>query len=154
MTDNVEDSMKTRPPLPPPVANLYAAVAELEQAYKGRKFTLDGHLLVSVGEVLAETALRMRRLKMSAPVHDAMCADRGDVQIKITARGSVALRHPCNPLVIFQAVSPSEAEISYDGSGKIAWDNAGPMQSNGQRSISLTKIEALRPDRARRSISD
>jgi len=102
--------MKTRLPLPPPVAKLYAAVAELEQIYKGRKFTLDGHLLGSVSEVLAETALKMRLLKMSAPVHDAVCNDRGDVQIKITAKRSIGLRHPCNHLIIFQVVSPAEAE--------------------------------------------
>jgi hypothetical protein len=87
--------MRTRLPLPPPVAKLYAAVAELEATYKGRKFTLDGHLLGSVGEVLAETALKMRLLKMSAPVHDAVCDDRGNVQTKITAKRAIALRHPC-----------------------------------------------------------
>ena len=133
----------TRLPLPPPVAKLYAAVAELEQKYPGRKFTLDGHLLGSVGEVLAESALKMRLLKMSAPVHDAVCSDRGDVQIKITAKRSIALRHPCNHLIIFRVVSPTEAEIFYDGPGGIVWVNAGPMQSNGQRSISLKKIESL-----------
>jgi hypothetical protein len=133
----------TRLPLPPPVAKLYAAVAELEHTYPGRKFTLDGHLLGSVGEVLAESALKMRLLKMSAPVHDAVCSDRGDVQIKITAKRSIALRHPCNHLIIFQVVSPTEAEIFYDGPGAIVWENAGPMQSNGQRSISLKKIKSL-----------
>ena len=136
--------MKTRLPLPPPVAKLYAAVAELEKTYAGRKFTLDGHLLGSVGEVLAETALKMRLLKMSAPVHDAVCEDRGDVQIKITAKRSIALRHACNHLIIFQVVSPAEAEIFYDGPGNIVWENAGRMQSNGQRSISLKKIDGLR----------
>jgi hypothetical protein len=135
--------MKKRVPLPPPVAKLYAAVAELEHTYPGRKFTLDGHLLGSVGEVLAESALKMRLLKMSAPVHDAVCGDRGDVQIKITAKRSIALRHPCNHLVVFQVVSPTEAEIFYDGPGAIVWDKAGRMQSNGQRSISLKKIDDL-----------
>lgn len=135
--------MKTRLSLPRPVAKLYAAVAELEENYKGRKFTLDGHLLGSIGEVLAETALKMRLLKMSAPVHDAVCDDRGDVQIKITAKRTIGLRHPCNHLIIFRVVSPQEAEIFYDGPGKIVWENAGPKQSNGQRSISLKKIEGL-----------
>ncbi len=67
-----------------------------------------------------------------------------DVQIKITAKRSIGLRHPCNHLIIFRVLSPAEAEIFYDGPGTIVWENAGPMQSNGQRSISLTKIESLR----------
>jgi hypothetical protein len=54
-----------------------------------------------------------------------------------------ARRHPCNHLIIFQVVSPTEAEIFCDGPGGIVWENAGPMQSNGQRSISLKKIESL-----------
>ena len=65
------------------------------------------------------------------------------MQIKITAN-SIALRHACNHLIIFQVVSPQEAEIFYDGPGNIVWENAGPMQSNGQRSLSLKKIDGLR----------
>ena len=83
-------------------------------------------------------------LKMSAPVHDAVCTDRGDVQIKMTAKRSIGLRHPCNHLIVFKIVSPTEAEIFYDGPGKIVWENAGPMRPNGQRSISLSKIDRLR----------
>src|SRR5947209_8079688 len=89
--------MKGRLPLPAAIAKLYEAVAELEAAYgeHKRKFTLDGHLLGSIGEVLVATAMKMRLLKMSAPVHDAVCNDRGDVQIKITAGNSIAMRHAC-----------------------------------------------------------
>jgi hypothetical protein len=137
--------MKKRLPLPPAVAKLYAAIAELESAYgeHGRRFTLDGHLLGSVGEVLAATAFNMKLLKMSAPIHDAVCGDRGDVQIKITASASVALRHECNHLVVFRIVSPEEAEIFYDGPGALVWENCGPKQSNGQRKISLKKIDDI-----------
>jgi hypothetical protein len=59
-------------------------------------------------------------------------------------RISIALRHPCNHLIIFQVVSPTEAEIFYDEPGNVVWENSGPMQSNGQRSISLKKIDGLR----------
>ncbi|WP_408860888.1 DUF6998 domain-containing protein [Acidiphilium sp.] len=38
--------------LPDAVARIYEAVAELERQYPGRKFTPDGHLVGSIGEVV------------------------------------------------------------------------------------------------------
>jgi hypothetical protein len=45
--------MKQRIKLPAPVAAIYKAVEELEAAYPSRKFTPDGHLVGSIGEVIA-----------------------------------------------------------------------------------------------------
>jgi hypothetical protein len=39
--------------LPEAVAQIYRAVEELEALYRPRKFTPDGHLVGSIGEVLA-----------------------------------------------------------------------------------------------------
>ena len=44
--------MTTRIKLPAPIADIYRAVAALEQLYPGRKFTPDGHLVGSIGEVI------------------------------------------------------------------------------------------------------
>ena len=49
--------MTRRVPLPEPVARIYKAIAELEALYPGRKFTPDGHLVGSIGEVIAAEAL-------------------------------------------------------------------------------------------------
>jgi len=129
--------------MPPAVAKLYEAVRELEEMYPHRKFTPDGHLLGSIGEILAEEALKLKLLAMSAPVHDAVCSERGDVQIKITAGRSIGLRHPCEHLIVFRIISPKEAEIAYDGPGEPAWESAGPKQSNGQRGIGLKRLAGL-----------
>ena len=39
--------------VPEIVRELYSSVAELEELFPGRKFTLDGHLVGSIGEVIA-----------------------------------------------------------------------------------------------------
>jgi hypothetical protein len=52
------DSVR-RMKLPGPVAAIYKAVADLEAMYPGRKFTPDGHLVGSIGEVVAAEALRL-----------------------------------------------------------------------------------------------
>ena len=79
---------------------------------------------------------------MSRPGHDAYDAN-GDVQIKITAGSSIAMYAICDRLVVVRVVSPEEAEIIYDGSGKPAWEKAGKKGKNGQRVISLSRLRAI-----------
>lgn len=134
--------MLRRIPLPDAVARIYEATAELEKRYPQRKFTPDGHLVGSIGEVIAGEALNLQLHPMSYPGHDAFDA-AGDVQIKLTAGKRVALYACCKRLVVLRIVSPKEAEIIYDGPGEPAWNAAGEMQKNGQRQISLHALTAL-----------
>jgi hypothetical protein len=134
--------MNRRVKLPPPVAAIYRAVAELEALYPDRKFTPDGHLVGSIGEVVAAEALGLTLHPSSHPGHDAFDAD-GDVQIKLTGGDSVSLYATCDRLVVLRIVSPKEAEIVYDGDGEPAWDEAGPMSNNGQRRISIKRLVAI-----------
>ena len=138
-------SMSKRVPLPTPVAKIYEAVAELEAKYPGRKFTPDGHLVGSIGEVVAAEALGLTLYPASNAGHDAHDGRGGDVQIKMTGpKGrSVALYATCVRLVVLKVVSELEAEIVYDGPGEPAWSAAGAMGKNGQRVMSLSKLRAL-----------
>jgi hypothetical protein len=148
-----DESMKPgdRVKLPKTVAKLYEAVEELKAAYPGRHFTLDGHLVGSIGEVVAREIFGFELLPASAPGHDAMCSTRGRVQIKITAGKSIALRAECDHLIVLRIVSPQEAEIVYDGKGDLAWRCAGPMQKNGQRTVRLSKLETSKQQVLRKS---
>lgn len=128
--------------LPEPVARIYKAVAELEALYPGRKFTPDGHLVGSIGEVIAAEVLGLQLHKSSHPGHDAYDAN-GHVQIKMTAGSSVAMYAICERLVVLQVISPDEAEIVYDGPGQPAWERAGNMGKNGQRVVSLFRLRAI-----------
>ena len=130
--------------LPAPVADIYRAVEALSAAYPGRKFTPDGHLVGSIGEVVAAEALGLTLYPGSHPGHDAFDADGRDVQIKMTGGRSVSLYATCDRLVVLRVVSPEEAEIVYDGPGEPIWAAAGTTQKNGQRSISLSRVRAIR----------
>ena len=134
--------MKKRIQLPPQVAAIYRATAELEERYPGRHFTPDGHLVGSIGEVVAAEALGLMLYPPSHRCHDAF-DENGDVQIKMTAGKSVGMYSCCNRLVVLKVVSTDEAEIVYDGPGNIAWENAGKVAKNGQRSISLARLKKL-----------
>jgi len=128
--------------LPPPVAAIYRAVKELENLYPGRKFTPDGHLVGSIGEVIAAEALGLTLYPMSHPGHDAH-DHAGDVQIKMTGGKRVAMYDCCARLVVLQVVSPEMAEIVYDGPGKPVWDAASKGGKNGQRSVSVARLRRL-----------
>jgi hypothetical protein len=127
--------------LPPPVSDIYRAVAVLEDQYRPRKLTPDGHLVGSIGEVVAAEALGLTLYPMSHSGHDAYDAN-GDVQIKMTAGKSIAMRAECIRLVVLRVVSPEEAEIVYDGPGAQAWACAGRVR-NCQRVVSISKLRAL-----------
>ena len=140
----IGSSMTKRIPLPEPIASIYKAIATLETQYPGRKFTPDGHLVGSIGEVVAANALGLTLYdSMSRPGHDAYDANGRNVQIKMTARKRVALYATCDRLVVLRIVSPEEAEIVYDGPGHPAWENARKMQKNGQRVVSLSRLRSL-----------
>jgi hypothetical protein len=134
--------MTKRVPLPEPVARIYKAIAELEALYPGRKFTPDGHLVGSIGEVVAAEALGLTLYPMSQQGHDAYDVN-GDVQIKMTAGNTVAMYATCDRLVVLRIVSPVAAEILYDGPGQPVWEKAGKMGKNGQRVVRLSRLRTM-----------
>jgi hypothetical protein len=134
--------MSKRIPLPEPVARIYEAVEQLEALYPGRKFTPDGHLVGSIGEVIAAEALGLTLYGMSKSGHDAYDGN-GDVQIKMTGGSSIAMYACCERLVVLKVISSREAQIVYDGPGQPAWERAGKIGKNGQRVLSLSKLRSI-----------
>ena len=129
--------------LPEIVKSLYRIVGRLDQLFSGRRFTLDGHLVGSIGEVLAAHYYGLELLPNSYQNHDAKTNKGQLVQIKSTQRTSVALRgEPDNLLVLLLKQDGSFEEV-YSGPGSAPWKKAGKMQKNGQRPITLTKLRTL-----------
>lgn len=122
---------------------LYAIVADLEAMFPGRKFTPDGHLVGSLGEVIAAERYCLTLLPPSYEGHDAVGADGTLVQIKATQVKSVALRSEPQRLIVLKIEHDGTATEIYDGPGKPVWEAAGKMQKNGQRPISLSKLQIL-----------
>ncbi len=138
--------------VPALVQQLYAVVGELEVHFPGRKFTPDGHLVGSIGEVLAAYHYGLDLYTASAPAHDACCPEGREVQVKAIQGRSVGLRSEPEHLLVIKLDHQGGFEDVYNGPGDLAWVAAGKMQSNGQRSISTSKLAALMervPARAR-----
>lgn len=122
---------------------LYDASEGLEQIFPGRKFTLDGHLVGSVGEVVAAYIFDLDLNSASTQGHDAVTRNGKNVEIKLTQRTSVAIRHEPDHLIALHRPQGGPIRVVYNGPGAVAWENAGRMQSNGQRAISLARLSQL-----------
>ena len=122
---------------------LYAIVNDLETAYPGRRFTLDGHMIGSIGEVIATEAFGLNLLPNSTPEHDATACDGRLVQIKATQRDRIALSACPEHLLVLRIDGNGSWYVVYNGPGKPAWERAGKIQKNGQRPISLAALKTL-----------
>jgi hypothetical protein len=138
-----QGEMKTIEQIPELVKALYRTVAELQMLFPGRPFTPDGHLVGSLGEVIAAHDYDLRLLPPSTEGFDALTTDGKRVEIKTTQGTGVALRNPPEHLLVLKLRVDGTAEEVYNGPGNEPWDQSGKMQKNGQRPISLSKLKTL-----------
>ena len=74
---------------------------------------------------------------------DAETADHTPVQIKVTQGKRVALRAEPKHLLVLQLADGGSATEAYNGPGGPAWHACGRMQNNGQRPISVARLQQL-----------
>lgn len=125
------------------IQELYQITNELETMFPGSKFTLDGHLLGSIGEVLVAAKYNLELLDNSAKTHDAKTADGKLVQIKATQTNRISISSEPQYLIVIQIDPDGNWSEIYNGPGVLPWMKAGKMQKNGQRSLSISKLKDL-----------
>jgi hypothetical protein len=129
--------------IPALVSQLQKIVTRLEELFPGRHFTLDGHLVGSIAEVIASYMYDLELLPSSQQCHDGRCQKTGvNVQIKGTQRKRVSMYSEADHLIVLHLAN-GQAEEVYNGPGSAPWHAAGPMAKNGQRSISVRKLLEL-----------
>lgn len=129
------------------VDQLHAIVEELETMHPGRKFPLDGHLVGSIGEAAAEAMFDLTLVPASSAGHDATASDGRRVEIKATYGSSgVSIRETSNlaasTLIVLRLsrTPDTEHEVVFNGPLATALQTAGPVQSNGQARMSLSRL--------------
>ena len=128
--------------MPALIRRLYKVVGELEREF-GRKFTPDGHLVGSIGEVLGAAHFGLELHTPSNRGHDARSRDGLEVEIKATQGRVVALRNEPDHLIVLSLAVNGSYKVIYNGPGAKPWREAGKPGSNGQRQISLAKLRQL-----------
>lgn len=129
--------------VPELISELYRIVDRLEGIFPGRPFTIDGHLLGSIGEVLAAYHYGLNLTSPSTKGCDADSVRVGRVEIKTTQRSSVAFRSQPPHLLVFQLDRSGQAHEVYNGPGELIWPFVGRLQKNGQRAIRLARLREL-----------
>ena len=126
------------------IRDLYAIAEDLEDMFPGSKFTPDGHMVGSIGEVLVADKYGLDLLGSSARGHDAQTKDgKTLVQIKTTQTSRIAITSKPQHLIVIRIADTGEWEEIYNGPGEVPWQNAGNLQKNGQRSLSVTKLRKM-----------
>ena len=130
-------------PLTAIIQDLFRTVCELESRYPGRKFSIDGHLLGSIGDVIAAEYYDLTLLPNSSERHDAKDRQGRLIQIKTTQIDRISISSEPDYLIVIQITSDGNWSEIYNGAGSRVWNNAGKMQKNGQRPISIAKLKLL-----------
>lgn len=110
----------------------------------GRPFTLDGHMIGSIGEVYAQLHYGVELFPPSHRGHDGSWNGR-EVQIKATQRDSVDLKGVTDLLLVFQ-IKPDGTFIEiYNGDGKRPWQSLThrKVTKAGEISISIRQLREL-----------
>ncbi|MGA2046339.1 MAG: hypothetical protein ABSG96_01535 [Terracidiphilus sp.] len=144
--------------IPAIIVRLYSLVDELEALFPERKFTLDGHLVGSIGEVAAKYFYNLNLLSISSASSDATTLDEPSqtVQIKLTAGNSVSLAeyesHP-NLLIVLRIDRKLGFDEVYNGPYPIALLASKKVTKRQVRTLSVQQLRACQSN-TKRSLDD
>ena len=125
------------------IASIYEAVVELEKMFDGRRFTPDGILVGSLGEVMAEIEYEIKLLPPNYPRHDAEeLGSKRSVQIRTNQGESAYLSEEPDYLIALKLLRDGKVKEIYNGPGKIAWKLALEVKKgkNGYHAIRHSKL--------------
>jgi hypothetical protein len=137
------------------IRDLYAIVDRLgeEFAEHDRHFTLDGHLLGSIGEVYAAECHGICLYASSKKAHDGWKIDadgkKREIQIKVTQtrakRKVVPISYRPDYLIVLLVDEDGSFDEVYNGPGIKVWDlvKDKPKPANGQYQVTLSKLREL-----------
>ncbi|MGD0741246.1 MAG: hypothetical protein ABR957_16775 [Terracidiphilus sp.] len=126
------------------VQSLYEITAELHKLHPHRNFTLDGILVGSLGEVLAEYHYGLTPLSVGTKGHD--CSFNGLlVQVKTTQRKTIQIGEPCDHLIALQLKPDGTVHEVFNGPGLLVWDSVKgkPRPKNRLYAVTFGKLQEL-----------
>ena len=124
------------------VRTLLDKVNALEAMFPGRPFTLDGHLVGSVGEVAAAYYYGIELFPPSKELHDGFVGDR-NVQIKITQTENVLIGEKPEFLIVLNLARTGNIYEVYNGPGVIPWKTTDKSDKRGYKHLRVNKLMSL-----------
>ena len=124
------------------IQKLISIVKELETDFPGRHFTLDGHLVGSIGEVMAAYYYGIELYAASAVAHDGEI-DGKKVQIKISQQDDIVINHEPEYLIVLYFRNNGDVFEVYNGPGEAPWNSASKRDSHNNRHMRVNKLMEL-----------
>ena len=124
------------------IQKLISIVKELETDFPGRHFTLDGHLVGSIGEVMAAYYYGIELYAVSAVAHDGEI-DGKKVQIKISQQDDIVINHEPEYLIVLYLRKNGDVFEVYNGPGEAPWNSASKRDSHNNRHMRVNKLMEL-----------
>ncbi|MDY4193551.1 DUF6998 domain-containing protein [Bariatricus sp. HCP28S3_A7] len=124
------------------IQKLISIVKELETDFPGRHFTLDGHLVGSIGEVMAAYYYGIELYAASAVAHDGEI-DGKKVQIKISQQDDIVINHEPEYLIVLYLRKNGDVFEVYNGPGEAPWNSASKRDSHNNRHMRVNKLMEL-----------
>lgn len=139
--------------VPALIGDLLKTTQRLNTLFEGRPFTPDGHLVGSIGEVVAEYIYDLKLTLVGTPQIDAHAKDGRSVQIKLTGakgrsfglRWSQQLKTNHADLLIGLRLTESGFTEIYNGPFPKDLLEGRADTSNGQISVPVSKLEHRNP---------
>ena len=121
------------------IQKLIDIVKELEAQFPGRHFTLDGHLVGSIGEVMAAYYYGIELFTASTEIHDGEVEGK-KVQIKISQQDNIIINHKPDYLIVLYLNKNGNIYEVYNGTGQLPWENTSKPDSHNNRHIRVNKL--------------
>lgn len=132
--------------IPPLIAEIYKAVRKLNRLFPGRPFTPDGHLVGSIGEVVAAYVYGLDLAKCSSTGYDAT-KDGVRVEIKLTSGDQINISEQdsyAELLIVLRLTDGSRFEEIYSGAFPV--DLVRAKKTNKRRFVCVTLSQLKRLD--------
>lgn len=140
--------------IPALVGDLLRTTRKLNGLFENRPFTPDGHLVGSIGEVVAEYVYGLKLEPCSTPHIDAYTEDGGySVQIKLTGEkgtsfgirwSSSQTTKPADLLICLKLSVKGFTEV-YNGPFPTSLLSSRKDSSNGQIAVAVSKLTKINP---------
>lgn len=103
------------------MALIFEGIKDLQEAFRGRRFTIDGRLVGDIGEVIAEIEYNLILHTTSHPNYDADTPDGRKVQIKATFQNHLTFKKTPDYYLGFKLHENGTYDEVFNGLGKIIY---------------------------------
>ena len=127
------------------IQELIKIVSDLEMVFPGRHFTIDGHLVGSIGEVMAAYYYGIDLYDASTERHDGVVNGK-QVQIKITQRDNIMISSEPDYLIVLYMNKNGNIYEVYNGPGDLVWKSTSKADSHNNHHMRVNKLMMLDAD--------